>query len=137
VLKGGDLRQCLSGVGLGVLGGDHASGQTPVNVCRGARPVVQLIVAGDPPNLAGGEVRALGEREAHWLIADGVSLQGGGSPATIPVGGLPTVTLGTALIIIVGIHQVVVLAIQEAVVVLGALVGAVGGGAGHGSFRLN
>jgi hypothetical protein len=30
-----------------------------------------------------------------------------------------------------------VLAIQEAVVVLGVLVGAEGGGAGHGSFRVN
>jgi hypothetical protein len=42
-------------------------------------------------------------------LVDVISLQGQGSPATIPCGSLPSVTLGTAAIVGVCIHQVIML----------------------------
>ena len=46
------------GMGLSILGGDGGGGQTPVNVGGRARTVLQLIVAGDPLDLTGFQVRA-------------------------------------------------------------------------------
>jgi len=65
-------------MGLGILGGEHRGGQSPMDELRGATAILELICPADPPSLAGGEVRAHGEGEAHRLVADVVSLQGGG-----------------------------------------------------------
>jgi hypothetical protein len=124
-------------MGLSILGGEHRGGQSPVNVRRGARSVFQLIMAGDPPNLAGGEVRALGEREAHWLIADVVSLQGGRRSAPIPAGSLPTVPLHTAAVDLIGIEAIIeVEAIEVEDLARGVLNLREAGVEFHGSFRL-
>ncbi len=56
------------GMSLGILGGDHGGGQSPVNVGGGTRTVLQLISAGDPLDLTGLQVRAHGEREAGHRI---------------------------------------------------------------------
>ena len=48
---------------LRVLGGDDGGGQSPVNVGGGARTVLQLIMAGDPFDLTGLQVRAHCQRE--------------------------------------------------------------------------
>jgi len=53
------------GMSLSILGSKHGGRQTPVNVGGGAGPVLQLVVAGDPLDLTGLEVRALGKGEAH------------------------------------------------------------------------
>ena len=52
-------------VNLSILGGEHRGGQSPVDELRGAGSVLQLILPADPFDLAGGEVRAGGEWEAH------------------------------------------------------------------------
>jgi len=53
------------GMCLSILGGDGGGGHSPVNVGGGAGTVLQLIGAGDPFDLAGLQVRAGGEGEAH------------------------------------------------------------------------
>jgi len=60
--EGGSPLPCVC---LRVLGGDDGSRQTPMDVGGGAGTVLQLIVAGDPLDLTGLEVRAHGEGEAH------------------------------------------------------------------------
>jgi len=55
---------------LRVLGGDGGSGQTPMDVGGGAGSVLQLIVAGDPFDLTGLEVRAHGKGEAHRMSVE-------------------------------------------------------------------
>ena len=57
--------------GLRILGGDHGSGQTPVDELRGAGTVLQLIGAGDPFDLTGLQVRAHGKGEAHRVVCFG------------------------------------------------------------------
>jgi hypothetical protein len=63
--RAGDGAMCLS-----ILGSDGGSGQTPVNICRRAAAVLQLISAGDPFDLTGLEVRAGGEGEAHGVSVE-------------------------------------------------------------------
>lgn len=55
-------------MGLSVLGGDDGGGQSPVNVLRGAGSVLQLIVAGDPLDLAGLQIGAHCQGEAGHRI---------------------------------------------------------------------
>ena len=53
-----------SAVSLSILGSKHGGRHAPVNVGGRAGPVLQLIVAGDPLDLTGLEVRAHSKREA-------------------------------------------------------------------------
>ena len=72
-----------------------------------------LCLARNPHGLAGLKVRAHAV-DCHGSVAlvDVISLQGQGSPATIPCGSLPSVTLGTAAIEILCIHQVIMLGFE-------------------------
>ena len=68
-----------------------------------------------------------------------ISLQAGRSPATVPGASLPSVTLGTAAVVGVGVHQVIVLPLDRGKGCQGVgddfSVGHLG--LGHGSFRFD
>ena len=57
----------VASVRLSILGSEHSGRQSPMDVGGGARTVIDLIVAGDPFDLTGLEVRAHAEGEAHWF----------------------------------------------------------------------
>jgi hypothetical protein len=80
---GGDplpLRVCLR-----ILRSNDGGRHPPMNISRGKGSVLQLIVTGDPPDLTGLEVRALGKGETHRV---GVGcfgiLQGQGAGVNTP-----------------------------------------------------
>ena len=63
--RAGDGAMCLS-----ILGSQHGGGQTPMDELRGAAAVLQLVGTGDPFDLAGLQVRAGGEGEAHGVSVE-------------------------------------------------------------------
>ncbi len=71
-------------MGLSVLGCQHGGRHTPVDVSGGAAAVLQLISAGDPFDLAGREVRAGREGEAHRSVSLLWNSTGSGCQGSIP-----------------------------------------------------